>query len=263
MIRNFGRVAEVMTSNLKFSMDRYNIEATVPFDNDTLPNESEIKIWNLADTTINNIKRGKVLMMNAGYVGDVGLILHGYISKVQTKWEGMDKITSVFVMDSEDLSKRVVKEIAYAKNTLASYIIKQMATYIGLPIAQMELYQDYRYQDGYTASGAVTEIIAKVSKDCGTSVYINKNKLYVRNLRRGGDSVFSLSKSTGLIGAPERFEDSNVKGYNLKSQLQYRITTASVVDLTSVAFTGRVHVRSGSHRITRTGDFTTEMEAVM
>lgn len=263
MLRNFGRVAEVMTANMKFAMDRYNIEATIPFDNDTLPNESEIKIWNLADTTINNIKRGNVLMLNAGYVGDVGLILHGYISKAQTKWEGMDKVTSIFVLDSEDLSKRVVKEIAYAKNTLASYIIKQMATYIGLTIAQMDLNKDYRYQEGYTASGAVTEIISKVAKDCGTSVYINKNKLYVRNLRRGGDSVFNLSSSTGLIGTPERFEESGFKGFNLKSQLQYRITTASVIDLTCEAFTGRAHVRSGSHRITRTGDFTTEMEAII
>lgn len=262
-IRNFGRVVEVMTSSLKFKLDSYNIEATVPFDNDPLPNESEIKIWNLADTTLNNIKRGEVLMLNAGYIGDVGLLLHGYISKVHTRWEGVDKITSIFVLDSEDLSKREVKEIAYAKNTLASHIIKQMASYIGLPIAQMELNQDYRYQEGNTVSGSVTEIIAKVAQDCGTSVFINKNKLYVRNLRRGGDSVFSLSKTTGMIGTPEKFEDGKAKGYNIKSQLQYRITTASVIDLTCEAFTGRVHVRSGSHHITRTGDFTTEMEAVL
>ncbi|MDR9857878.1 MULTISPECIES: phage protein [unclassified Paenibacillus] len=260
---NFGRVVEVMTANMKFSSEHYNIEGKVPFDNDPLPNESEIKIWNLSDKTINNIKRGAVMMLNAGYKGDVGLLLHGYISKVSTTWEGVDKITVINVLDSEDLSKREVKEIAYAKGTLASQIIKQMAGYIGLPIAQMELNQDYRYQEGYTAKGKVTEIIAKVCKDCGTSVYINKNKLYIRNLRRGGDAVFKLNKDTGLIGTPGRFEDGGTKGFNIKMQLQHRVTTASVIDLEYSQFTGRTHVRSGSHTFSRTGDFVTEVEAIL
>ncbi|MNV26986.1 hypothetical protein D3C71_1181190 [compost metagenome] len=202
-------------------------------------------------------------MLNAGYRGDAGVILHGYISKVQSHWEGVEKITTINVLDSENLDEREVKEIAYAKNTLASSIIKQMAGYIGLPIAQFELVQDYRYQEGYSASGKVTEIIAKVAKDCKTEVFINKGKLYVRNLKRGADSVFKLNKDTGMIGSPERFEDENSKGFNIKSQLQYRITTASVIDLTSQIFKGRVYVRSGSHHISRIGDFTTEMEAVL
>jgi len=260
---NFGRLVEVMTANMKFSSKDYNIEGTIPFDDDPLPNESEIKIWNLSDKTLNNIKKGKVLMLNAGYEKDIGLLLHGYISKVQTVWEGVDKITSIFVLDSEDLSKRVIKEIAFAKGTLASKIIKQMAGYIGLPIAQMDLNQDYRYQDGYSAKGAVTEVIQKVAKDCGTSVYINKGKLYVRSLRRGADNRFKLNKDTGLIGVPAPFEQDGSKGFNIVSQLQYRITTASVIDLESRAFTGRLHVRSGTHTFSRTGDFTTEMEAIL
>lgn len=262
-MNNFGRVAEVMTENMKFSMNDFNIEATIPFDNDALPNEAEIKIWNLSKDSMNNIKRGKVLMMNAGYRDDFGVVLHGFISSVKTERDGVDKVTVIHVLDSEDLSKREVKEIAYAKNTLGSHIIKEMARYIGLPVAQMQLHQDYRYQDGYTAKGPVTEIITKVAKDCATSVYINKGKLYVRNLRRGADSVFKLNKKTGLIESPEYFEDSGVKGYNIKSQLQYRITTASVIDLGSDLFSGRLYVRSGSHKISRTGDFSTEMEAVL
>ncbi|PYE52489.1 hypothetical protein HUB98_26525 [Paenibacillus barcinonensis] len=263
MKNNFGRVVEVMTEGMKFSMDKYNIEGVIPFDNDPLPNEAEIKIWNLSNTTLNNIKAGKVLMVNAGYKGDIGVILHGYISDVRTAWSGVDKITTIRVLDGVDLSKRVVKEIAYAKNTLGSAIIKQMATYIGLPIAQMDLNQDYRYQDGYSAKGAVTEIISKVCKDCGTSCYINKGKLYIRSLRRGADELFKLNSDTGLIGSPAAFEQSGSKGYNLSSQLQYRITTASAIDLKSRVFSGRLHVRSGSHTFTRTGDYKTEMEAVI
>lgn len=262
MAANFGRVIEVMVAGQKFTSDKYNIEGSVPFDNDVVPNESEIKIWNLSESTINKLKKNQVLMLNAGYKGDVGTLLHGYTSSVVTRWEGVDCITTLTVLDSEDLEKREVKEIAFAENTLASKIIKQMASYIGLPIAQFELNRDYRYQDGYSAKGKVTDIITKVAKDCGTSVYINKGKLYVRNLRRGGDSIFNLNKGTGLIGSPEPLEKDDVKGYKLTMQLQHKVTTASVVKLQSLRASGKLHVRSGTHSFSRTGDFKTEVEAI-
>ncbi|MBW7452435.1 phage protein [Paenibacillus sepulcri] len=263
MPNNFGRVVQVMVAGMQFDMDKYNLEGNVPFDNDVLPNESEIRIWNLAPETINKIKRNETLMVNAGYKGDVGLILHGFVSAARTVRDGVDRITTINVLDAEDLSKRTIKDIAYKEGTLASYIIKEMAGQIGLQLAQFDLYQDYRYMDGYTATGKATEIIAKVAEDCRTSVYINKGKLYVRNLRRGKDELFKLSADTGLIGTPEWFESDGAQGYNLTSQLQYRITTASVIDLKSDAFIGRLYVRTGSHTFSRTGDFTTEMEAVL
>lgn len=261
--KNFGRVVEIMTANMKFILDKYTLEGSVPFDNDALPNESELRLWNLAQTTINNIKRNAVIMVNAGYRGDIGLILHGRISSVRTNWEGADKITTIKVLDSEDLSKREVTEIAFAKGTLASAIIKQMAGYIGLPIAQMILNQDYRYQDGYTAKGKVTDIITDVCKDCGTSCFINQSKLYVRNLRSGADGVFALSPDTGLIGSPEYFEDNGIQGFKIQAQLQRRLTTASVIYLTCREWSGKLHVRSGSHKFSNTGEFITEVEAIM
>ncbi|NQX67986.1 hypothetical protein HQN90_17835 [Paenibacillus alba] len=260
-MRNFGRVAEVMTANMSFTNNEFGVEFTVPFDNTPLPNESEIKIWNLSDSTISRIIRNETLVMNAGYEGDVGVILHGFISKVLTKREGIDRITYIYVLDSEDLSSRKTKDIAYAPGTLASYILRDMSSVLGLPIAQFELNQDFRYEEGYTANGEVTETIKKVAADCGTSAYVNKGKLYIRNLRIGGDAVFNLSSETGLIGSPEYFEDENFKGLNMKSQLQYRITTASVIQLNSKQYNGTFHIRKGVHKCSGS-DFITEMEGI-
>ncbi len=262
-MNNFGRVIEVIVDDMLFSSVDYAVEGTVPFDNDPLPNESEIKLWNLSPETISLLTRNSIVGINAGYKGDIGLILHGRLSKAVTKPQGVDLITTIYVMDSEDLSKRKVTDVAYAEGTLASYILKDMAAQLGLPIAQFDLNRDYRYEEGYTASGKVTDIITKIAKDCGTSAYVNKGKLYIRNLRRGADDVFALSPQTGLIGSPEPFEDEHFKGYSIKSQLQYRITTASVIDLSSKQFSGRVHVRRGSHHFSRTGNFTTEVEAIL
>jgi hypothetical protein len=263
-MQNFGRVIEFLTANMSFSSDRFAIDGRVPFDNDMLPNESEVRIYNLSDQTLTKIKRGNVAMVNAGYKGDIGMIMLGWISRVVTRWEGVDKITTINILDSEDLSKRQVKEAAYAKGTLASYIIRDLARVIGMPIAQMELHKDVKYNDGYTVKGKATDLIADIAKECETSAFINRGKLYIRNLRRiAGSDLFALSKKTGLIGSPSTFEDAGTTGYNVKSQLQYRITTASGIDLTSSLFTGRLYVRKGTHIFSRDGDFTTEVEAVL
>ncbi|NQX68492.1 hypothetical protein HQN90_20410 [Paenibacillus alba] len=259
---NFGRVVEILIGNKRFSNSDLTMEGSIPFDNDPLPNESEIKIWNLSSETIAQLQRGQTAMVNAGYRGDMGLILHGFVSKVVTKREGVDRITSIYVLDSDDITKRKV-DIAYKNNTLASYILKDMAGQLGLPLGQFELNQDYRYEEGYTAKGEVTKIISDVAADCGTSAYVNKGKLFIRNLRMGADDVFALSVNTGLIGSPEPFEEEGFKGFSIHTQLQYRITTASVIDLTSSIFEGRVHVRSGSHKFSNTGNFTTEVEAIL
>ena len=260
---NFGRVVEVTIDDRMFSSADFSIEGTVPFDNDPIPNESEIKIWNLSEDTLSRMKRGSIAAVNAGYRGDVGLILYGFVSRIATKWDGVDKITTINVLDSDDISKRKVTDVAYTEGTLASYILREMAAQLGLPIAQFQLNQDYRYEDGYTANGEVTKIISDIAADCGTSAYVNKGKLYIRNLRIGADDVFALSPDTGLIGSPDYFEDEHFSGFGIKSQLQYRITTASVIDLKCRQFEGRVHVRSGSHKFSRTGDFITEAEAIL
>ncbi len=259
---NFGRVIEVMTAGMTLRSADFNIEGSVPFDNDAVPNEAEIKVWNLSSSTVSKIKRGAVLLLKAGYTGDVGTILHGYISKAATVPSGPDKITTIHVLDGPDLSVRKTTSKAYAKGTLGSYILRDLAGMLGLPIGQMDLIQDYRYMDGYTADGEIIDKMEDVAKDCGTSLYVNKGRLYIRSLRRGADKVFALSQATGLIGSPEPLEDGAVSGYTVRSQLQHRITTASVIDLKSESFSGRLYVRSGQHSFSRTGDFITEMEAI-
>ncbi len=260
---NFGRVVEITIDKRVFKNADYTMQGTVFFDNDTLPNESEIKIWNLSSKTIRLFKRNSVVIINAGYSGDIGTILYGYISNVATVHEGVDKITTIHVLDSGDLSKWDIKEKAYAKGVKASYILKDLAKHISLPIAQFELTQDVKYQDGYTAKGKLLDIMKKVAGDAKTECYINKNKLYIRNLKRGADDLFSLSVSTGFIGSPESFEEEKRKGYKVKSQLQYRIKTASVIELKSKEFKGKLYVQSGKHKFSNTGDFMTEVEAIV
>jgi hypothetical protein len=260
---NFGRVVEIQARDVNLSNKDFTIEFTVPFDNDLLPNESEIKIFNLTDATIRKFNTDEKLIVNAGYEGNTGSILQGFITKIVTSFSGVDKTTTIHVLDSENLSSRELKDIAYAEGTLASEILEEMAGQLGLEVAQMNLNQDVRYDGGYTATGEVTDIIKKLAADCGTSAYINKGRLYIRNLREGADDLIELSANTGLIGQPESTQDGIFEIIKLKSQLQHRVTTASVIKLNSKRHKDvTLHIRKGSHRCT-SSDFVTEMEGIL
>ncbi|SFL09759.1 hypothetical protein SAMN03159341_103193 [Paenibacillus sp. 1_12] len=261
---NFGRKVEIQSGSRSLTNQDFTIEFTVPFDNDLLPNESEIKIYNLTDDTIKEFEVGKKLIINAGYTGNVGMILQGVISNKVTQYSGVDKTTTIHVLDAENKDKSEVKDIAFAKGTPASKILDQMTSELGIHVAQFFLNEDFVYEEGYTATGRITDIIKKIAADCGTSAYVNKGQLYIRNLRHGNDAAIALSAESGLIGQPESFDEGEYgfEGLRLKSQLQHRITTATVIKLNSKRYQDTtLHIRKGSHRCTGS-DFVTEMEGI-
>ena len=55
----FKRNVMVKTGNVSINSDNLDLEFDVEFDDDTEANESEIILYNLSDTTIQNIKKAR------------------------------------------------------------------------------------------------------------------------------------------------------------------------------------------------------------
>lgn len=288
--RLFDRFVEVKIADyFCVNNSQLTIKFTVPFDDNTEPNESTIDIYNLSDKTISAIKKNDKCTITAGYKGDTGVILNGRVSLVKTTHDGVDKCTTIYVLDSEDLTAKSIESKSYAAGTSASNILKDLAKKVGLPITVLKLPTDVKYSKGWTCEGAILEEMSKVATHCGAAVYINKGNLYIRPLTEGDDTNFVLSVDTGLIGTPTEFTEevevseedlqhmatqkgqSKIKtvgdkkvieehGYNVSALLQHRITTASLITLNSKYAKGSFRVRSGVHRYDDT--FVTEMVIV-
>lgn len=274
------------------SIDREDFKFTfeVPFDDDTEPNEIKVEIYNLSKETIAAIQKNDTLTIEAGYVSDdTGIICSGKVTTFTTSTSGLDKITTIYALDSQDLDEKTIASKSYASGTKASYILKDLANQLGIPIAVISIQNDVSYPEGWTVDGKITDEMQKIAVHCGVSVYINKGYLYVRSLDDGDDAYFELSVDTGLLDSPEEFyeeeevteEDQKyvatktgkrklkkvkdktvieVHGYKCKCLLQHRITTASIIDLKSKEANGKFRIRSGSHRFDN--DFITEFECV-
>lgn len=247
MMEQFKRVVEVNVAGKTLRSKDLYIEFDVPFDDDASPNESVIRIYNLTQDTISRIKRNDILTLNAGYEGDVGLLLSGRVAYAATHKDGPDKVTEIYVLDSPDLSGIKTEEKAYAPGATGRTILNDLIPLLKVPVGAIRLPANKVYDEGYTVSGEILRHCEEVAKDCGASFYMNRGKLYVRPLADGDDARFILRPDTGLVGSPEYFEDNDSKGYHIECLLQHRITTASIIDLQSKYVKGRFRVRRGQH----------------
>lgn len=289
----FGRVKRVSFESGNYKATYTNegdngleIRFENPFDDDSKPNETEIQLYNLSKDSIAKIKRGVRCTLQAGYRGEVGVLASGIVSRALTKREGVDKITSVFVLEGDDFSRiKVTKktadpaekytsgkkkgqdkeqklQIAFKKETKGSVIINKLVRVLGIKLAaKPKLVRDKVYKKGYTVTGLILNNLEEVVRDCGSIIYYRRGRLVIRPLREGFDERFTLSEETGLIASPEPFDDDKSEGYKVKMLLQHRITVASIVKVKSSTANGTFRVVRGKHIATSDG-FYTEAEMI-
>lgn len=265
----FGRVTKIECEKVTIDGSALDVEFDVPFDDDTESNEASITVYNLSDTTISNLTKNKVITITAGYADDTGVIFTGRISKVTTKWSGCDRVTEIKAIDSYDLQERDINSISYKKGIKASYVLKDLVSKLGLPIAVFKVKKDHTYKDGATVDGGLMAAIKEYAAVCGVSAYINNGKIYVRHLTEGDNINFEINVDTGLIDSPEEFEEEVtnddkkelVHGVTMKVLLEHRITTAAIVTLKSKNYSGEYRVREG-HHVCNESDFYTELTCI-
>ena len=105
----------------------FDMEFDIPFDDDMVANEAEFVVYNLNNDTVNRFKVGNSICMTAGYGKDHGIIFQGFISKVQTKKQGVDKVTTIYALDDVKYTPQMMDETTYSEGTNASTIQKSQA----------------------------------------------------------------------------------------------------------------------------------------
>lgn len=250
----YGHRVKVTCGSVAIDSRKLDCEFEVPFDDDTEADQSMIILYNLKDTTIAQFKDNAKITIEAGYGTDTGLIFAGNISYKVTRRKRPDKTTKIYALDDVSRKNRKIENVSYAANTRASYILKDLAGKVGLPIAAFSVKRDHTYTSAVTVDDDLMGAIDKYARVCGVSAYMCKQKIYIRPLSEGDNLRFTVSEATGLINVePFEEEETNedyvdtVKGYEITMLLQHRIQTASIIDLDSVNYKGTFRVREGKH----------------
>ena len=264
----YHHTVTIKIGDITIDNEELDCEFDIPFDDDTEADEAEIIVYNISDTTIQNIKRDAQISVTAGYGDDTGIIFSGIISKVRSYYSGNDRVTEIYAIDQAVLKERELKSKSYAKGTKASKILQDLISQVGIPVAVFAPKRDHTYKDKSTVDGGLMENIRKYAKVCGVSAYICKGQIYARHILDGDGLDFTLSSDTGLLSLSEFEEEQTaedfkdtVKGYEMTMLLQHRITTASLIHVQSRNVSGVCRVREGSHTYDGT-DFLTKVKAI-
>lgn len=269
MSRNWNRKIQVTFDTRTISLDDFDISFVTSFSMDEEPNEFEIEIKNLAQTTINSyIVKDKQCIINAGYQGDVGNIAKGFIIDTDTGWNNVDKDTRIMALDaSEDYLNRFISK-SYKDGTMGLEIIRDLCSMTGLAIGEITLKNNAQYVRGRSVTGKLRDLLKEiVVDDCMTNLQITNGTILIRNIEQGLVTGFVLSPDTGLIGSPEPITDIDEEvpeemrpDYKVKCLLNYKIGPMARIKINSKVLQAEAIVINGTHRGSKGGDFITEME---
>lgn len=269
----FGQRIIVNSGGVNLDNDDLDIEFAIPFDDDVIPNEVEISVYNISKSTIAQLKTNAVITVEAGYRDDTGIIFNGRISHVKTVRDGCDTKTTIKAIDKEDFDNDSVVSLTYKAGTKASYILKDLISKMNLPVGMFQTAKDKTMKDAVNLDGTLQDNIKEYSEICGSVTYINGGKVYTRPRSKAIGSKFEVSVETGMIDSPEEFEETitnnegeeskqeKIIGYKVTMLLQHQITTGAAVTLKSLDVNGQYVVRKGQHTCDGT-NFTTEIEVI-
>lgn len=249
----FGSEATIQCNGAVIKSSDLDIDFTIPFDDDLESNEAEISIYNLSDTTISRLAKGKAITVTAGFKGDTGVVFSGYIDKRTTTYEGTDRKTTLKCLDR--LKETELDEITYKAGTKASTILRDLISRTGTQIEVFKVRRDHTFKDEQKVDGNLMQNIKKYSETCGVSTYVSKGKVYCRWLKEADGLDFTLSEDTGLINSPQEFEEElsydggteTITGWECESLLQHRFSAGGRVKIKSRAANGDFRIQSGTH----------------
>ncbi|CDZ74873.1 conserved domain protein [Peptoniphilus sp. ING2-D1G] len=271
---------EVLAGQKKFTNigdNALEIDFDVSFNDGKDPDVSTVTIYNLSDNTINDIKRDGYLYLNVGYkmMNNKANILTGEIEDIETTWSGLDKVSKITVGDGTKTWRKAELNKTYANGTKASVIMQDLANVLKYEIVEITPKNDLVYKLGKTIKGSASKSLTQLVKDTESKMFVNKNRIVIRDQKKGYTTGFVLNKDTGLVGIPTLNKDESgdktvdvgkekdkkknketKKTWKVTCLLNPKIETDSVIKIESKALNGTFRVISGRH----SKDFNTELE---
>ena len=169
--------------------DTLDFEFNVPFDDNLEANEGEIIVYNLSNETIaklqqiikqrdTNSKKEK-LTIKAGYGDDTGIIFKGYMTKVSTKQESADRVTTIKIVDDIECKENLELSESGNASTILKKLIDMLVSKTNLTKAKIKLARDHTYENSVSIDEPLESAIKTFSQACGVSTIINKSNIYI------------------------------------------------------------------------------------
>lgn len=253
-LRNAQLSVEEKQFNTRFS---FNIVKTTSGN----PNKGKVSAYNLSEDSRSYIEKSTGLMrFAAGYQNNLSLLFIGNIKKVTHTRSGPDIITTLECGDGEKQITESTIELSLGPGAKVNQIITAAQNALGVSVGVIKGLPDTSFQNGFSFSGTVSELLDKMSKKAGLVWSIQNNALQIfPENENTGETAVLLNDETGLIGVPNKTD----KGFTCRSLLNPELIPGRLVQIESklLAIKGTFRVEKADHvGDTQEGDWITDVE---
>ncbi|MFL4498444.1 SGNH/GDSL hydrolase family protein [Weissella sp. MSCH1] len=236
--------------------DRQNsimIQFNSPFSDDSTPSVVQIDMFNLSDNSVNFIRVGTHVVLEAGYGNDIGVISEGKINYVYPRTSDSDgDIKSSFsFLEGQDYESAKDIELSLGAGITASDAISRISEKAGIPLSEKVLKKEKVYKDGYSADGSPIDSLSELAEAGGSKLFYKRGRLVINDVKNSGSNALIYDSEHGLIGYPQPLDwspDDKTRGYSVEVLLNHRINVGQAIKLNSKYGGGAIyHFRNGEH----------------
>lgn len=167
-----------------------------------------LNLTNLSKATKESIKKGDIVEFEFGYENGTTPFFYGIVDNLPGgETRGVTKVLTIKCMEYTNTIKKKVSR-SYNPGTLASYIIKDLATLCTLEVEFLELGVDISYNGGYNIYDLPLIALKKICKSCGSDLSIQGNKLNISSGTKGYTRGVSFDFSSGLLAPIDYIQSS-------------------------------------------------------
>ena len=218
--------------------------ARISFDftkgNTASPNRGIVKVWGLAENTINQFLAGDILSLNVGY-DEVFEALSGEISAVKSVESGESRIVEFEMIDGLSIEETTANRsfaagtglLGMIKSLFGDVRIRNLSDLISVTIGGGV--GDDTLKNELIVSGPIVDPINEMTEDLGVRWFNDGGNIKI--ITKDGstlEEVIEVSANTGLINAAERTE----QGIAFTTLLNPRLTPGRKVEMRSGGFDG-------------------------
>lgn len=252
----YGQVRKITIGDKVFDYAELDIEFEVKLKDDLNSDIATISIYNLSKTTLESLKKGDGVVVEAGYIDNSGIIYNGSVDDIRTELDGVDYKTTIIATPSNNLFTTILVNVQFNSGIRASEILKKLESNIPYKIKILDIPHDIIYKKGKALSTRLSNAIKILCKDIGAIGRFEKNTIIIKAPNKTYTNHIRLGSENGLISIKKTENKDKKQVYILESILNPQLILNQVVEVDSIEHKGKYQVKEIVYKAGDVNSFT-------
>lgn len=248
----FRQVRKLSIDKILIDFNNLDFEFDIKCSHDNKSDIATFTIYNLSETTKNNIKKGQLLSLTAGYEELQGVIFNGVVENIINRRSDNDIMTIIYATPNNSLYTNTIVNKQFKANIKSSEVISLISKDIPFKIDIKGLGKDIIYPNGKAFSNRLSKVIQILANDTNSRVRLFNNTIEFTEKNKTYSSLIKLNASNGLVRCEKiekQLDEKNKKKkdekekYNVECLLIPLIQVNQLLEIESFEYKGKLIAR--------------------